>query len=264
MRTFSSLVLVALASASAAGQGAPVFKTSARIDSVVFGDGTIRLGLSVQNSHSSTVSLWGVIVDAPSRVTRIDAPLSTPGIPDADWFRQTDRQGRSVAEWFLVAENEFAPGARTPTLSFEALGVATLVSYHAVYHAPPPKTDNPDEELPRDQALQRSVPGTIVGIGPGPSAMSPIDLVSRLTLFLNRSCGELAWIDNRGVCQSLGAKLNAARASISANDRSATQGQLKALLNELEAQHGDQPGQHVTTSAYALLRSNALYLLSRL
>jgi hypothetical protein len=41
-------------------------------------------------------------------------------------------------------------------------------------------------------------------------------------------------------------------------------GQLQAFLDELEAQHGDQPGQHVTTSAYALLRSNALYLLSRL
>src|SRR5690348_5174972 len=82
------------------------------------------------------------------------------------------------------------------------------------------------EELPRDSALQRSVSGTIVGISPAPSAMSPGDLVSRLTLFLNRSCGELAWITNTGVCQSFRAKLNAALASISANDRTAAQGQL--------------------------------------
>ncbi|MFL5615399.1 MAG: hypothetical protein ACJ796_17150 [Gemmatimonadaceae bacterium] len=37
-----------------------------------------------------------------------------------------------------------------------------------------------------------------------------------------------------------------------------------AASDSFEAQHGDQPGQHVTTSAYALLRSNAIYVLSRL
>ncbi|HEX2716501.1 MAG TPA: hypothetical protein VHM67_02410, partial [Gemmatimonadaceae bacterium] len=61
-------------------------------------------------------------------------------------------------------------------------------------------------------------------------------------------------------CNSLRAKLDAARNSIIAGNSRAAAGQIGALLNELEAQRNEK----VNERAYMLLSTNAEYLLGRL
>ena len=241
----------------------PVFRVSVQIDSVSFRDSTIRLGLSVRNSESSTVDLWGIFLEAPAKVTRIDKPRTTPGIPGADWFLLSERRGVPVAEWMVVARDHFAPGMRTPTLSFEATGVADLVTYHAIYYAPPPKSENPDEEPDTDPTLDRSVAGMTVGIAPAPVAASPDSLLRRLVRYLDRSCHELRWISSVSTCTRLRNRLMATTASLNASNVIGARGQLRLFLGELQAQHGGERGKPVSTSAFALLRSNGMYLLSR-
>jgi len=77
-------------------------------------------------------------------------------------------------------------------------------------------------------------------------------------------CGELAWITSGGICPSLQVKLDLARQSLGQGRQDSAKGQLEAFLDELDAQHGPEPGKHVTDNAYWLLKVNAEFLLSRL
>ena len=107
-----------------------------------------------------------------------------------------------------------------------------------------------------------SVAGFTVGVVPPPTDQSPPSLGVRLRSLLLRVCN-LGWITSDGVCRSLQVKLDQATQSIAGN-RPSARGQLRAFLDELEAQHGTEPGKHVTDSAYGLLKINAQYLLSGL
>ena len=256
--TILSLVIPAALGAQGAPSG---FAVTTRVDSIEVRGETIRLGLSVENARTSPVELWGIIVDAPSPVTRQEAPALTPGIPDADWFRQTIRAGQSVSEWLVIADVAFAPGTRTPTLWYEASGLPGLVTYRAVAYLPPPQTQNPDEEAPIDPVTRKSILGTTVGIVPAPSGSdaAPAALATRLLDLQGRSCA-LGWITQQGVCHSLEVKLQHAGAALAAGTLEEARGDLQAFINELDAQNG----KFVTTTAYALLRPNAQYLLARL
>ncbi|HEX7048735.1 MAG TPA: hypothetical protein VF188_00885 [Longimicrobiales bacterium] len=86
----------------------------------------------------------------------------------------------------------------------------------------------------------------------------------RIERDLERLCGDLAWISNAGVCHSLRTKLEQAARAVERGQREAARGQLTAFLQELEAQHGPEPGKHVSDDAYWLLRVNVAYLLERL
>jgi hypothetical protein len=71
---------------------------------------------------------------------------------------------------------------------------------------------------------------------------------------------ELGWITRKGICNSLDAKLRAARNAIERGREETAVNQIHAFLNELNA----QKGKAVQTQAYELLRTNALYLIAEL
>jgi len=78
---------------------------------------------------------------------------------------------------------------------------------------------------------------------------------------LGRACGELGWIGQVGVCQSLRIKLGPAGRSGQHED-DARKDSLRAFIAELDAQHG--PGKPVSDNAYWLLKVNAEYLLAHM
>ncbi|HVX89528.1 MAG TPA: hypothetical protein VG940_11405 [Gemmatimonadales bacterium] len=77
---------------------------------------------------------------------------------------------------------------------------------------------------------------------------------------LGYACGRAAWVDQRGVCRSLQAKLEAASASLARGQSGAARNQLTAFRLELDAQRG----KHVNEQAYLLLSLIADHTLSRL
>ena len=70
----------------------------------------------------------------------------------------------------------------------------------------------------------------------------------------------LGWIDNQGIVNSLDQKLDNAKSQLQKGDTAAAKNTLRALVNEVEAQNG----KHLTSEAYALLRYNTEYLISKL
>ena len=215
----------------------------------------VRVEYVLENSVESTEQLFQFSVDAPSPVLSIPRPQ-----PEQDWRARTSYRTRSVARWTVLGE-QMAPGDSSPALVFEAVGLPGIVTYRVRgYVPPPPLTDTTPVVAPSDPLYENSVLGKTVGIEPFPADLSPVNLVRRLQELTAETCGELGWIDNPGVCNSLRVKLENGERSLLQGRTNAARGQLEALLNELEAQRG----QHVNDSAYWLLRSNGEVVLAAL
>ena len=118
---------------------------------------------------------------------------------------------------------------------------------------------------PRNDAIQVKTPEDFrsAGLTIGPT-YAPDDVTLPLTRDLLDAACQNDWITQPGVCHSLQVKLDNASAALARGDPGAATGQLRAFLNELEAQHGPEPGKHVTDNGYWLLKINVEHLLSRL
>jgi hypothetical protein len=74
-----------------------------------------------------------------------------------------------------------------------------------------------------------------------------------------RAC-KLKWIDNKGLCQSLQAKLKNVQKQLDKGKTKTAINDLNAFINEVEA----QKGKHLTSEGYGLLYYNGEYLLKKL
>jgi len=137
---------------------------------------------------------------------------------------------------------------------------------------PPPPVLESASERPDVALLKAQAVGSLGGwyslrvIAPGrpPEELSdPARGVGTVTLDLAETC-ELGWISNPGICNSLRVKLEQASRALERGNNEAAVGLLQAFLNELEAQHGDEPGKHVNDNAYWLLKVNVEFILERM
>lgn len=257
-------IAVALTVPSVArGQGVPGTNLTVdiRVSAITMRGDTTGVHYRLWNHLDSREDLFGFTVDAPGPVVRIPRPE-----PRADWIVGTNYRGRSVADWGTLGR-VLPPGAESPDLWFEAVGLPGVVTaWIGGYFPPPPLTaaDTNPVVRPSDPLVESSIRGSTLGVVPKPADSSPEGLILRLRALVDTSCADLGWITNRGVCNSLRGKLERASASLAGGRREAAAGQLRAFVQELEAQHGPQPGKHVSDNAYWLLKVNAEYVLALL
>ncbi|MBI5380030.1 MAG: hypothetical protein HZA23_07780 [Nitrospirae bacterium] len=103
------------------------------------------------------------------------------------------------------------------------------------------------------------VVGRTIGPVQPPATFIPLVFLDYL-VSLKREAFSLGWIKNKGLEQSLDAKLESARAALQRGQPKTAQNALGALLNEVEAQQG----KGLTGEAYGLLNYNVQYLIERL
>jgi hypothetical protein len=221
-----------------------------------FADDTTAITYVVENVRAGAEDLWGLMVATSATVVRMPNPTRLK------WMMATEHRDRAIAQWMMYGELLHG-GQTSPELTLVARGVPDLVRYWAVPDVrkhPPIEVDDAEEE----PFLHYSDSGTTVGLVPAPSGASAAGLASRLVALLGRACTDLGWIDQPGVCHSLEVKLANAQDAIAAGQAERARGAITAFTNELDGQHGEEPGKHVNDSAYALLSANASYLLSRL
>lgn len=80
---------------------------------------------------------------------------------------------------------------------------------------------------------------------------------------------DLGWIKNKGILQSLDAKIESAKRALERGQTKTAMNKLNAFINEVEAQgcasyEDCPPGKHLTSEAYGLLKYNAQYLIDHL
>jgi hypothetical protein len=256
-----SIILALLVVAPAAfAQIVPVgFAARAHVDSAYYRGDTLYVTHTVSNSASSPQRMWGFVLETPAPVAAQSRPTS------GHWFLNLDDfDGRRSAQWMALGDAKTPAGGHTPPLSVGAVGLPDVVTYWVVAYTPPKQTEDPDREPEENPMLQRSISGKTVGIGPVPSAADAGSLVVRLRSLLRGACGELAWISEPGVCRSLAVKLAHAQRALASGAPAVARADLAAFTNELSAQHGPQPGKHVSDEAFALLAPNVSFLIGRL
>jgi len=84
-----------------------------------------------------------------------------------------------------------------------------------------------------------------------------IDVLGEL---LDRSCGELAWISEATVCNTLRDRLKEALSKVPSGDRGGVTAALRVFVGVLDAQRGADKS--ISDNAYWLLRVNAGYLIA--
>ncbi|MCH2450351.1 MAG: hypothetical protein MK198_09425 [Gracilimonas sp.] len=102
--------------------------------------------------------------------------------------------------------------------------------------------------------------GTTITPKVWPEETTILNFADTLSSYLTRSCDELGWIPNQGICRSLAAKLENVQRQLERGNTSPARGSLQAFLNEVEAQKDKQ----LSSEAWALLWFNGQYLLERL
>ncbi len=120
----------------------------------------------------------------------------------------------------------------------------------------PPRPDVPPEEHPRPDEFQ------VAGLTVGPTLHPDSASIQVLQALQARTCTELRWISDAGLCASLGERLDRARQGLTQADRTGARAELRSFLSALEAQHG--VGRPVNDNAYWLLKVNAEFVLGRL
>ena len=105
---------------------------------------------------------------------------------------------------------------------------------------------------------------TVVPARDPASLENPSQTFAAVIADLSQVCGPLGWITNAGVCNSLRVKLDQAVHASAAGDVDGARSLLQSFLDELDAQHGAEPGKHVTDNAYFLLKTNVEFLLTQL
>jgi hypothetical protein len=192
-------------------------------------------------------------------------PISPP-----NWQAWLSNGGinKGILAWFgtrggLHARDSIAPGA---SLSGFGIRSSYLPGIRSVWAEPTwqsccsrPRArpdGNPEQEHPVPDEFR--VSGLTVGPTLHPDSVS----IYVLQAFQARTCADLRWITDAGLCASLGARLGRARQALTQADRTGARTELRSFLSELEARHG--AGLPVNDNAYWLLKVNAEHMLRRL
>ncbi len=190
-------------------------------------------------------------VDAPGRVTYISRPN-----PDSLWSADTLLYGvQPAASWGILGL--LAPGATTPSVSFESVGLPGILATWAQGKWPIPTCcdDDPPAAPSEDPLEMHSVKGKTVGVDPWPSDRSAQSLLARLRALTQQVCSTpLLWITDSTICSGLLLDIDQAESARASGNPTLAKIFLVHYKSMLSA--GSSAGS-VTSSGFWLLTPNA-------
>ena len=92
-----------------------------------------------------------------------------------------------------------------------------------------------------------------------PADFKPVIFIDYI-ISVKHEAFSLGWIKNKGIENSLDAKLENAKKKLEQGNTTAAKNLLNAFINEVEA----QKDKHLTSEAYGLLKYNVQYLIEKL
>jgi hypothetical protein len=253
-----------------------IYQTADEVDAVVNASAAKPLSSVEYQYHYILISLpssrqsifmFNIII---SDVTRINAMAGPPA-----WMAPVKIPPQSDAALFLgryprvdwgtwAIETEIRPGASLSGYAVTSDDLPGIIDYYLEGFTPLPECPGgmAVDFIPGYDDLTPYGPG-VVGrtIGPvqPPATFIPLVFLDYISS-LKQEAFKLGWIKNKGIEESLDAKLESAKAALQRGQPKTASNALNALLNEVEAQQG----KGLTSEAYGLLKYNVLYLMERL
>jgi hypothetical protein len=144
------------------------------------------------------------------------------------------------------------PGTTDTLFAFTSTGLPRPGIYYS-------KGNNGAIKYNTEDMVNNSVQGTTLSPYDPPNPFDAGAFTDTLRSFTTQAC-KLKWIDNKGLCQSLQAKLKNVQKQLGKGKTNTAINDLQAFINEVEA----QKGKHLTSEGYGLLYYNGEYLLKKL
>ena len=260
MRLILSIGLVLAVAKAAPGQnpGQHVQVNVSLVSTVVRGD-TIGINYTVQSTAASTEKLVAFFVDAPSRVKKIPRPA-----PVIDWSTDSLWAGRPIAQWTVLTL--LNPGATTPQLYYESVGLPGILTYWAGGDFPPPPVDDAaDAQARPDLLATEMINGKTVGVDPWPVDRTSKALIARLRTLTQTSCAvPLKWVTVASLCTSLITYLDQAETYRAAGNATKAKSTMATYIKALSGKTAGTFATGVTNPGYWLLKPNADIVVSKL
>lgn len=210
-------------------------------------DARLRFRYFVMNKSTSRQSIDDILLSPVNG-------LNVSGVNGRPHWRPAS--GPSFIRWtnlYLFGDRNFiAPGETDSTFTVEREGIVRITKYYVQGHN--------GDEFSGSEILTNSVSGVTVGPADPPDPFVPTAFLDTLISYKHQAFA-LGWIADDGIVTSLDQKLDAARPAI-INDRPSAKQILQAFVLELDGLI-TQSGK-ITSEAYALLKFNAEYLISKL
>ena len=231
---------------------------SIQLDSVTIRGDTIGVASVVSNLSSSQESLLSYLVDAPSGVISIRRPS-----PSSNWYASTNFRARPMAVWDIL-EQQIAPGAATPELYFESIGVPGILTYWSGgKFQRSDDEDAPDSVLVIDPLTVEMTTGKTVGVDPWPVDRTAAGLLTRLRTLTQATCSApLLWITDSNLCSQLLSDIDQADAYRSSGQAAQARTTMDHYILLLTGSSPPPYAQGVSSSGYWLLTPNAQIIKS--
>jgi len=188
-------------------------------------------------------------------------PVGFPGLPPL-WIGSMT-EGAKVSFYGQSIE----PGETLQGFAITSRGLPGIRSFSAEprdisdLYPSPDEVSNPDSlarRIDEDREAVKFRDLTVAPVAP-PTDFAPTIWLDTLISYKHQALS-LGWITNQGIANSFDQKLENARKQLQRGNNKAAKNILDAFLNEVEA----QKDKHLTSEAYALLKYNAEYLISKL
>ena len=243
------------------------FKVSPTIDYI--GNNVFRYSYKVESKNISVQDIWLFAVKYKTSISLNSPPQG--------WSGTNILQGEKFAYWAADGgtpqtvqgkEHFIKPGTSLNGFSFTSSALPISTQFRVQGNAPLPDLSDTDG-FTKQQLLQyeeqlkffnNSISGNTIGPGSqNPGTFSNEALINYLISQKHLAISE-GWITNQGIINSLDKKLDNALKALRQGKNNTAKNIINAFINELNAQNS----KHISVEAYALLKSVADYLISRL
>jgi hypothetical protein len=213
----------------------------------------------VGNGKEAKGGLYTITIPVPGSITDI-------GVPNNKWWGRFVNSQKAI-KWSNTGADTLGiqPGRKEHGFIFTSIGLPGIITIYANtyigYGNMPDEGPTGKIRIKADSILMAHQNVKIKSVGPipFPSPFISHKFIALLNNYISYSCTN-KWIDNKGLCQSLRAKLKNVHKRLGKGNTKAAVTSLQAFINEVEA----QKGKHLTGEGYGLLYYNGKYLLEQL
>jgi hypothetical protein len=212
----------------------------------------LNFSYSISNDSTSRQPIWRFAVEKMFYlVYNFDAPYKWQGSYFYDWD--------NLLKWGIIRDSRFypynliTPGNFLDSMSFVSDSVLPFITTYYLQ-------GKNGESFPDDQFIfENSFKGvTICGTNP-PDPFVPINFIDSLINYNFRSF-ELGWITNQSTANKYDSLFTSAKTQLQQNNNNAARTTLQTVLQEVDIDSTN----NLTSEAYALIKYNTEYLLSKL
>jgi hypothetical protein len=260
---------IAISSETAMAQVPPPSVKGSLVSATATGaNGIVTLSYAVSAAKDATGAVTFVDIDISHGCSLTADNVTGAAIMSPSGWIGKVTIGRRI-RWIARATASILPGQTLTGFSVRVSGLVGLCPFTVEpsinttalgIPAPDLEGDLPAYEK-KIEAAVGALSGAGMTLGPvqPPVDVKPADFLQTIIIYKGQAL-QLGWIKNKGLANSLDAKLNAAQQSLQRGNAGAARNELNALLNEVAA----QDGKGLSSEAVALLKFNTQYLISKI